>query len=137
MPKIACTRDRDRWPRTRTISPGASPASGASELGSGGEAALISTAAYQAPRARTKRAGCGKRPICFVGALGRTLNVQGVRLACGLRAPPRIWTFLRSLRVFSRLLVPRLRNSQTREPPTRDGGGGVTGSPEVPLASIV
>jgi hypothetical protein len=37
--------------------------------------------------------GCGKRPICFVGALGRTLNVQEVRLACGSRAPPRIWTF--------------------------------------------
>src|SRR5712692_12103853 len=52
-----------------------------------------------------------KRPICVVvggeavrrpsrpfrgspiGALGRTLNVQGVRLACGRRAPPRIWTF--------------------------------------------
>src|SRR5437762_11853043 len=27
------------------------------------------------------------------GALGRTLNVQEVRLACGHRAPPRIWTF--------------------------------------------
>ncbi len=38
-----------------------------------------------------------KRPICFVGALGRTLNVQGVRLACSHRAPPRIWTFLSSL----------------------------------------
>ena len=63
-------------------------------------------------------AGCGKRPICFVGALGRTLTPgeaepkagrahreivasasepQGVRLACGRRAPPRIWTFLRLL----------------------------------------
>ena len=31
------------------------------------------------------------------GALGRTLNVQRVRLACGLRAPPRSWTFLSSL----------------------------------------
>src|SRR5215470_4211329 len=39
-------------------------------------------------------------PICFVGALVRTLNVQRVRLACGHRAPPRIWTFLSSLRVF-------------------------------------
>ena len=29
------------------------------------------------------------RPICFVGALGSRLNVQKVRLACCLRAPPR------------------------------------------------
>jgi hypothetical protein len=28
------------------------------------------------------------------GALGRTLNVERLRLACGCRAPPRIWTFL-------------------------------------------
>src|SRR5207302_11217692 len=35
--------------------------------------------------------------ICFVGALGRTLNVQRVRLACGLRAPPRSWTLLVAL----------------------------------------
>src|SRR5437899_5927037 len=42
--------------------------------------------------------GIFKRPTCFVGALGRTLNVQGVRLACGRRAPPRIWTFLCGLR---------------------------------------
>src|SRR6266542_5033111 len=33
----------------------------------------------------------------FVGALGRTLNVQGVRLACGRRAPPRPWTLLIAL----------------------------------------
>src|SRR5439155_10126421 len=33
-------------------------------------------------------------PICFAGALGRTLNVQEVRLACGLPAPPRSWTLL-------------------------------------------
>src|SRR5882724_2097677 len=38
-----------------------------------------------------------------VGALGRTLNVQEVRLACGLRAPPRSWTLLIALgRPFSR-----------------------------------
>src|SRR5438094_5147501 len=36
-------------------------------------------------------------PICFVGALGRTLNVQGVRLACGPRAPPCSWTLLIAL----------------------------------------
>src|SRR5437899_5314428 len=41
--------------------------------------------------------GIFKRPICFVGALGRTLNVQGVRLACGPRAPPRSWTLLTAL----------------------------------------
>ena len=41
-------------------------------------------------------AGCSKGPICFVGALGRTLDVQRVRLACGRRAPPRIWTLLSS-----------------------------------------
>ncbi len=34
------------------------------------------------------------------GALGRTLNVERLRLACGRRAPPRIWTFLSTLRVF-------------------------------------
>src|SRR2546422_5684055 len=45
-----------------------------------------------------------KRPICFVGALGRTLNVQRVRLACGRRAPPRIWTFLSSLQFDQHLL---------------------------------
>src|SRR5881628_2759483 len=32
-----------------------------------------------------------------VGALGRTLNVQGVRLACGPRAPPCSWTLLIAL----------------------------------------
>src|SRR5207249_2799992 len=36
-------------------------------------------------------AGCRKRPICFVGALGCTLDVLEVRLARSLRAPPRIW----------------------------------------------
>src|SRR6266508_2691012 len=49
-----------------------------------------------------------KPPSEELGALGRTLNVQRVRLACGPRAPPCIWTFLSSLRVFphptSRLL---------------------------------
>ena len=35
-----------------------------------------------------------------VGALGGRLNVQRVRLAGCLRAPPRIWTFLSSLRGF-------------------------------------
>src|SRR5262249_376668 len=44
-----------------------------------------------------------KGPICFVGALGRTLNVQGVRLTCGRRAPPRIWTLLSNRQVFTRL----------------------------------
>jgi len=39
-----------------------------------------------------------KKAICFVGALGRTLNVERLRLACGRRAPPRIWTFLSILR---------------------------------------
>src|SRR6185295_6320954 len=34
------------------------------------------------------------------GALGSTLNVERLRLACGRRAPPRIWTFLSILRVF-------------------------------------
>ena len=33
----------------------------------------------------------------IAGTLGCTLNVQRVRLACGRRAPPRIWTFLSSL----------------------------------------
>src|SRR5207247_11424141 len=32
-----------------------------------------------------------------VGALGRTLNVQRVRLACGPRAPPCSWTLLIAL----------------------------------------
>src|SRR4029453_269369 len=42
----------------------------------------------------TARAGDRKSPICFVGPLGRTLNVERLRLAYGRRAPPRIWTFL-------------------------------------------
>src|SRR5262249_37028303 len=37
-------------------------------------------------------AGGWRAPICFVGALGCTLNVQRVRPACSLRAPPRSWT---------------------------------------------
>jgi hypothetical protein len=40
-----------------------------------------------------------------VGALGRERNVQGVRLTCGRRAPPRIWTILSSLRVVRRMDV--------------------------------
>src|SRR6476661_181979 len=36
--------------------------------------------------------------MCFVGALVRALNVERLRLAPGLRAPPRIWTFLSPLR---------------------------------------
>src|SRR5207247_6485561 len=40
----------------------------------------------------------GRRPPpSFVGALGRTLNVQRVRLACGPRAPPCSWTLLIAL----------------------------------------
>src|SRR5213593_2340254 len=44
-------------------------------------------------------------PICFVGALGCALNVQRVRLARSLRAPPRSWTFLNSLPVLLLLLL--------------------------------
>src|SRR6266536_4449255 len=36
-------------------------------------------------------------PPSFVGALGRTLNVRRVRLACGPRAPPCSWTLLTAL----------------------------------------
>ena len=36
-------------------------------------------------------------PICFVGALVRALNVERLRLAPGLRAPPRSWTLLAGL----------------------------------------
>src|SRR5881275_1501867 len=36
-------------------------------------------------------------PPRSVGALGRTLNVQRVRLACDLRAPPCSWTLLIAL----------------------------------------
>ena len=35
-----------------------------------------------------------KKPHLLRSRLSRTLNVQRVRLACGHRAPPRIWTFL-------------------------------------------
>ena len=47
---------------------------------------LQSDAARRPPRP-LGCAGCRKRPICFVGARGRTLDVQGVRLArgCGRR----------------------------------------------------
>src|SRR3972149_3307078 len=36
--------------------------------------------------------------MCFVGALGCGLNVEKLRLARSLRAPPRIWTLLAALR---------------------------------------
>src|SRR6185369_14054746 len=39
----------------------------------------------------------GEGPICFVGALDSRLNVQQVRLAGCLRAPPRSWTLLIAL----------------------------------------
>src|SRR5712692_6237907 len=48
----------------------------------------------RAPPRRKLAPGGRQRPICFVGALDRRLNVERLRLACGLRAPPRIWTFL-------------------------------------------
>src|SRR6266852_3728709 len=58
--------------------------------------------------------GIFKRPICFVGALGRTLNVQGVRLACGPRAPPCRWTLLIALvRAFLRQ-APRVPEREGR-----------------------
>src|SRR5437870_13899658 len=45
-------------------------------------------------------------PPSGVGALGCTLNVQRVRLACTLRAPPCSWTLLIALaRVFSNQLL--------------------------------
>src|SRR6185436_4834066 len=49
-------------------------------------------------------------PICFVGALARALNVERLRLAPGLRAPPRSWNpSPRSSPAFSdRLLERRL-----------------------------
>src|SRR5213593_1620205 len=57
-----------------------------------------------------------------VGALGRTLNVQGVRLACGPRAPPCSWTLLIALaRPFLRQ-APRTLGGGRRppsEPPPR------------------
>ena len=53
------------------------------------------------------------RPICFVGALDRTLNVQRVRLACGLRAPPRIWTLLIALAGFLRQ-APSVRTAELK-----------------------
>src|SRR4029077_5238586 len=37
---------------------------------------------------------------CFVGALARALNVERLRLAPGLRAPPRSWTLLIALAGF-------------------------------------
>src|SRR5207247_3861749 len=45
--------------------------------------------------------GAWKWFICSVGAFGRTLSVQRVRLACGPRSPPRAWAFLSGLRAFS------------------------------------
>jgi Dienelactone hydrolase family len=65
---------------------------------------------------RRLHAGCGKRPICFVGALGRALNVQAVRLARSSRAPPRIWTFLRSLRSRSAFRARELVGAVTHDP---------------------
>ena len=48
-----------------------------------------------------------------MGALGGTLTVQRVRLACRLWAPPRIWTFLGSLRVSRLLLNLELESVET------------------------
>ncbi len=42
-------------------------------------------------------AGCGKRPICGVGALARRCGVHASTPRASRRAPPCIWTFLRSL----------------------------------------
>ena len=42
----------------------------------------------------TAKASGGDKGICFVGAVGSPLNVQRVRLAGCLPAPPRIWTLL-------------------------------------------
>jgi hypothetical protein len=51
-------------------------------------------APHRGRRAAAQALERGEGPICFVGALDRTLNVQRVRLACGHRAPPRSWTLL-------------------------------------------
>src|SRR5712692_871033 len=59
----------------------------------------------------------------IIGALGRTLNVQGVRLACGRRAPPRIWTFLSSLRVFPRSFPAPPSSDISPVRPADDSGG--------------
>ena len=61
---------------------------------------------YSAPYEDLTLKTCGNleamiRAHLLVGALGRTLNVERLRLACGLRAPPRIWTLLIALVGFS------------------------------------
>ena len=70
-----------------------------------------------------------------VGALGRTLNVQGVRLACGRRAPPRSGTFpyhshLHEMRQIGSGMYGAIIVSDTPRDTTRDhvivaGGGGL------------
>ena len=46
------------------------------------------------PHLHTRRRRPIRAHLLRYGALGRALNVEGVRLAPGLRAPPRIWTLL-------------------------------------------
>src|SRR6185369_14860705 len=57
----------------------------------------------------------GEGPICFVGALDSRLNVQQVRLAGCLRAPPRSWTLLVALAGFVRQAL----RATTRRRPSR------------------
>src|SRR5205823_9877120 len=86
------------------------------------EAALVDrTRSSPRPRgAPTERLERREGPICFVGALGCTLDVQGVRLACSLRAPPRSWTRLLALgRRFADGLPARDRALSRERSPSR------------------
>src|ERR1700693_5122831 len=81
------------------------------------------------------RAGCRKRPICFVGALGRTLNVQGVRpRTAGGRRLASGDLFEQLARVFaSRDELARVSRSAPASPgrSARWGYGGRGGGPHV------
>ena len=76
-------------------------AGGGAALAHGADATVGARAEHlsvgRPPPSRTPphpRGGGREGPICFVGALGRALNVERLRLAPGLRAPPRSWTLL-------------------------------------------
>ena len=94
---------RNRWTHAATRCPRRTPESDAMsrELKRRGFTFVGSTICYAFMQAtgmvddhtQTASARAVDKGPCFVGALGRALNVWKVRLARGLRAPPRSWTF--------------------------------------------
>src|SRR5439155_17413282 len=108
----------------------------------GPSASLAPSAARSTYREYASRAAIGRRlaagpfspswgrregPIGVVGALGCTLNVQRVRLACSHRAPPCRWTLLAVLGpprgAQRRRWRPRLHGQRTEGTPRAPPSG--------------